>query len=520
MKLKNIFNTLSLAAVALVATGCQDTDAQIDIQEVDAPSYVSVTPAETSVMLYGEKTITVTFDKNIGFATKNTSKITLNGKSVKFANVTGVSKSLTIKADVDFSKTQKLHIPAGLVIGPQQKAYDKDIDITWTVKDLPDNDSTKMTQKLGWGWNLGNHFDTSGDAISKGWGYWDGVATITAAPFNALAAAGAKTVRMPVTWTDHMDDNNVIAADYLTEVSDAVQKAVDAGLNVIVNTHHDSFETALGDAANDEAKAAEVKALIETLWTQVANKFKNFDDKVIFETFNEIHAGDNWNGGSEAENALLNEWNQIAVNAIRATGGNNATRWIGVAGYAANIDLTIANLVIPEDPTKHIMVGVYCYDPYAFCLHPMSDDGSTVQVNSWGHNANASTSVSGANEEYVIAQLYKLREAYIEKGIPCYLGEYGCVWQTTDNANAFRKYYLEFFCRAANLAGIPMFVWDNNSKGSGNEANGYLDHDTGAWLNDGATLVPMMVKACTSTDASYWFDTIWEKSPSYQGPTE
>ena len=520
MKLKNIFNTLSLAAVALVATGCQDTDAQIDIQEVDAPSYVSVTPAETSVMLYGEKTITVTFDKNIGFATKNTSKITLNGKSVKFANVTGVSKSLTIKADVDFSKTQKLHIPAGLVVGPQQKAYDKDIDITWTVKDLPDNDATKMTQKLGWGWNLGNHFDTSGDAISKGWGYWDGVATITAAPFNALAAAGAKTVRMPVTWTDHMDDNNVIAADYLTEVSDAVQKAVDAGLNVIVNTHHDSFETALGDAANDEAKAAEVKALIETLWTQVANKFKNFDDKVIFETFNEIHAGDNWNGGSEAENALLNEWNQIAVNAIRATGGNNATRWIGVAGYAANIDLTIANLVIPEDPAKHIMVGVHCYDPYAFCLHPMSDDGSTVQVNSWGHNANASTSVSGANEEYVIAQLYKLREAYIEKGIPCYLGEYGCVWQTTDNANAFRKYYLEFFCRAANLAGIPMFVWDNNSKGSGNEANGYLDHDTGTWLNDGATLVPMMVKACTSTDASYWFDTIWEKSPSYQGPTE
>ena len=520
MKLKNIFNTLSLAAVALVATGCQDTDAQIDIQEVDAPSYVSVTPAETSVMLYGEKTITVTFDKNIGFATKNTSKITLNGKSVKFANVTGVSKSLTIKADVDFSKTQKLHIPAGIIIGPQQKAYDKDIDITWTVKDLPDNDATKMTQKLGWGWNLGNHFDTSGDAISKGWGYWDGVATITAAPFNALAAAGAKTVRMPVTWTDHMDDNNVIAADYLTEVSDAVQKAVDAGLNVIVNTHHDSFETALGDAANDEAKAAEIKALIETLWTQVANKFKNFDDKVIFETFNEIHAGDNWNGGSEAENALLNEWNQIAVNAIRATGGNNATRWIGVAGYAANIDLTIANLVIPEDPAKHIMVGVHCYDPYAFCLHPMSDDGSTVQVNSWGHNANASTSVSGANEEYVIAQLYKLREAYIEKGIPCYLGEYGCVWQTTDNANAFRKYYLEFFCRAANLAGIPMFVWDNNSKGSGNEANGYLDHDTGAWLNDGATLVPMMVKACTSTDASYWFDTIWEKSPSYQGPTE
>jgi endoglucanase len=513
MKLKNIFNTLSLAAVALVATGCQDTDAQIDIQEVDAPSYVSVTPAETSVMLYGEKTITVTFDKNIGFATKNTSKITLNGKSVKFANVTGVSKSLTIKADVDFSKTQKLHIPAGLVVGPQQKVYDKDIDITWTVKDLPDNDATKMTQKLGWGWNLGNHFDTSGDAISKGWGYWDGVATITAAPFNALAAAGAKTVRMPVTWTDHMDDNNVIAADYLTEVSDAVQKAVDAGLNVIVNTHHDSFETALGDAANDEAKAAEVKALIETLWTQVANKFQSYDERLIFEAFNEIHAGDNWNSGSEAENALLNEWNKIAVDAIRSTGGNNATRWIAISHYAANVDQVIANLQIPEGD-NHIIVAAHCYDPYNFCLAPVASG-----TDSWGHNANASTSVSGANEEYVISQLYKLRQAYIEKGIPCYLGEYGCVIQTTANANAFRKYYLEFYCRAAYLAGIPMFVWDNNRSAGGDEENGYIDHATGAYVGD-PEIVPMMIKACTDTNEGYWFDTIWGKSPAYEAPAE
>ena len=155
MKLKNIFNTLSLAAVALVATGCQDTDAQIDIVDVDAPAYVSVSPAETSVMLFGEKTITVTFDKNIGFATKNTSKITLNGTPVKYANVVGVSNSLTITADVDFNKTQILHIPAGLIVGPEKKTYDKDIDVTWEVKDLPSNDATAMTQKLGWGWNLG-----------------------------------------------------------------------------------------------------------------------------------------------------------------------------------------------------------------------------------------------------------------------------------------------------------------------------------------------------------------------------
>ena len=483
MKLKNIFNTLSLAAVALVATGCQDTDAQTDVLEVDAPVLVSVTPDETGLLLFGEKTITVTFDKNIGFATKNASKITLNGKSVKSANVAGVSASLTIKADVDFEKTQKLHIPAGLIVGPQYKTYDKDIDITWTVKALPDNAATQMTKKLGWGWNLGNHFDTS----DMQWGYWDGVATIGAAPFNTLAGAGAKTVRIPVTWTNHMDATNTIDAAYLNEVKAVVDLALNAGLNVIINTHHDSFETTLGDCANDATTAEATAALIKTLWTQVATKFQSYDERLIFEAFNEIHAGDNWNSGSEAENALLNEWNKIAVDAIRSTGGNNATRWIAISHYAANVDQVIANLQIPEGD-NHIIVAAHCYDPYNFCLAPVASG-----TDSWGHNANASTSVSGANEEYVISQLYKLRQAYIEKGIPCYLGEYGCVIQTTANANAFRKYYLEFYCRAAYLAGIPMFVWDNNGKATGgDEENGYIDHA----------------------------NKIWSKSPVYEAPAE
>ena len=511
MKLKNIFNTLSLAAVALVATGCEDTDAQTDVLEVDAPTLVSITPDETSVLLFGEKTITVTFDKNINFATKNTSLITLNGKSVKYANVAGVSKSLTIKADVNFDKTQKLHIPAGLIVGPQYKTYNQDIDVTWSIKPLADNAATQMTKKLGWGWNLGNHFDTS----DTQWGYWDGVATITAAPFNTLAGAGAKTVRIPVTWTNHMDATNTIDAAYLTEVADVVDKALAANLNVIINTHHDSFETTLGDCANDATKAEATAALIKTLWTQVATKFQSYDERLIFETFNEIHAGDNWSKGSDAENALLNEWNQLAIDAIRATGGNNATRWIAISHYAANVDLVIANLKVPEND-NHIIVAAHCYDPYNFCLAPVASG-----TDSWGHNANASTSVSGANEDYVIAQLYKLRQAYIEKGIPCYLGEYGCVIQTTANANAFRKYYLEFYCRAAYLAGIPMFVWDNNGKATGgDEENGYIDHATGAYVGD-PEIVPMMIKACTSTDEdNYWFDKIWSKSPVYEAPAE
>jgi endoglucanase len=304
-----------------------------------------------------------------------------------------------------------------------------------------------------------------------------------------------------------MDDNYVINAAYLDEVAGVVDKVIAAGMNAILNTHHDSFETDLGNAATNEETAKKDSTIIAELWKQVATRFASYNEKLIFETFNEIHAGDNWSSGTDAEYELLNKWNQYAVDAIRKTGGNNATRWIGVAGYAANIDMTIQHLVLPNDPANKLMVSVHCYDPYNFCTQPYAS-GDVAPM--WGHTNDA----TGAEELAVINQLYKLRKAYIENNIPCYLGEYGCVWRKTDAENAFRAYYLEFFCRAANLAGIPMFIWDNNTKSQDGESFGYIDHADGSWLNDSETMVPTMIKACTSTDSSYSLQTIWNKAPA------
>jgi endoglucanase len=305
-----------------------------------------------------------------------------------------------------------------------------------------------------------------------------------------------------------MGDGNIISADYLNEVQGVVDLALHNGLNVILNTHHDTFETDLGNAAsNPEAYAAD-SALIVTLWKQVATHFAGYPDQLIFETFNEIHAGDNWSGGSDAEYELLNKWNQWAVDAIRSVAGNEH-RWIGVAGYAANIDLTIDHLVLPTDPSNRIMVGAHCYDPYNFTLQPYADDGSPIYGPQWGHSKDG----EGAEELYIINQFAKLRAKYIDNNIPCYLGEYGCVWKNSDYENAYRAYYLEFVCRAAHLAGLPMFVWDNNAKNSGNEANGYVDHETGEWLNDSQTMVPLMIKACTDDNSTYTLQTVWDKSP-------
>ena len=537
---------MSLAAVAFFATACQDTDAQYEIPVVGAPEYVSITPAN-GALVYGEKTITVTFDKNINFMTKNTSQITLNGVPVKKALVLGASNSLTITVDVDFNKSQTLVIPAGLITGPQGDPYNEEISMTWTINDLPSNSATEITKKLGWGWNLGNHFDTS----NMEWGYWDGVSTVDAALFTKLAAAGCKTVRIPTTWTAHITEGTGTSdekplewkdAGYLDEVAGVVDKAIAAGLNVILNTHHDSFETDLANAAGNPVAAKADSTLIAQLWSAIATRFKDYSvDKLYFETFNEVHGGDDWTTGSDAQFALLNKWNQYALDAIRKTGGNNTNRWVGVSGYAANIEKTVNYLQLPkklesETTDDHVMVAVHSYDPGGFCQSPYDAKADSLKVYTWGHNAKNGYSVSGANEDYIINLLYQLRTKYIEQGIPCYLGEYGCVYvdpnnvktQTESNAykkfNAFRKYYFEYFCRSAYLAGIPMMIWDNNvidntqqMGGDGkpyiSECFGMFDHSTGDYLGDGADVVPMMIKACTS-DSYDDFPAIWAKSPT------
>ena len=440
--------------------------------------------------------------------------ITLNG--TKLTAVSGSTTTMdvvialpTLQRGVNYT----LDIPQGAFIGKvDNQAQAPALSVNFTTKAEPtplSNEATALTQKLGWGWNLGNHFDTSGEAISKGWGYWDGLETISAELFNNIAAAGAKTVRIPVTWDVHMEADGTIKTDFLNEVADVVDKALAAGLYVIINSHHDSYETNLGNAANNPEIAAADQALIVSIWTQVATKFKDYGEKLIFETMNEVHAGDNWSVGTDGEFALLNQFNQAAVDAIRATGGNNATRWIGVAGYAANISLTANHFQLPNDPAKRLMVSAHFYDPSNFTLTPESEYGYTE----WGHTAASGKSPADCEEYYVEDALKTLQQKYIANNIPVYIGEYGCVIQTSERSNLFRNYYLEYVCRTAYLCNLPVMMWDNNSIGGGNEKHGVFSHSDGSYINGQEQMVKTMIKAATSDDKSYTLESIYNNAP-------
>lgn len=449
------------------------------------------------------------------------SGIKLNGLAISARNNTSSPVSVDIPLALAEGTRYTLKVEKGAIVSttdPKASAPEFTLNFSTKEPDQPvsGQEAAYITKKLGWGWNLGNHFDTSSgkDNNPNQWGYWDG-ATPSMALYMNLKRAGANTVRICTTWGNYQTPSTwTIDDSYMAEVKKNVEWAEAAGLNVILNLHHDEYWLDIKGAANDETTNANIKNRIEATWRQIAEVFKDKGSFLFFESFNEIQDG-KWGWGDNRTDGgkqyrTLNEWNQLVVNTIRATGGNNETRWIGIPCYASNPAFAVEeSFILPIDPANHLMVSVHYYDPSNFTLTPENSDGKTE----WGHTAAAGKFQPGSNEEHVVETFRKLQEKYISRNIPVYIGEYGCVMQKTSRSNLFRNYYLEYVCRAAYTYGMPLIIWDNNSQGSGNEHHGYFSHNDGAYINGSETLVQTMIKAATSDDASYTLESVYNSAP-------
>lgn len=175
------------------------------------------------------------------------------------------------------------------------------------------------------------------------------------------------------------------------------------------------------------------------------------------------------------------------VDAVRATGGNNATRYLGISGYCTSPNLTIKHLQLPTDPAQdRLLISVHYYDPATFALEDKFAE--------WGHTGAPSKKESWGDEEHLKKVFAALRTAYVEKGIPVYIGEMGCVHRNNNRSEAFRKYYLEYVCKAARTNGMAVFYWDNGNAGAGRECSGLMNHTTGTYVNNGKDVIDVMTK--------------------------
>lgn len=377
----------------------------------------------------------------------------------------------------------------------------------------------EFAMSMGMGWNLGNNMDAHRDGVAREDGF--GNLPATEAVFETIAKAGIKTVRIPCTWMNHIGDAPEYKIDEarMERVAELVGFAKKHGLKAIVNIHHDGFGADpdknpcywldVEGASLDSAKNEAIKAKLYAVWYQIATRFADEGEWLIFETMNEIQDG-LWGNGTNrtdggAQYRTLDEWNQVCVNAIRAAGGENTHRYIGIPSYVTQPYMAVEHLTLPEDQVEgRLMVAVHSYDPW--------DYAGSGKYSEWGHTGKDVVSATADEAEYV-QMLKALYDKFVANGIPVYFGEFGCVHRADAHAEAFRKYYIEYVCKAMREYQMTGCWWDNSYHMVGDDAFGLVEHSDGTFIDNGEEILHLMVSAWENDDPEYTLESIYARAP-------
>ena len=341
------------------------------------------------------------------------------------------------------------------IISIQSRAMEHDVDAqTWC-------------KNVVMGWNLGNSLEAEGTETS-----WGNPAT-TADMIKSIKGEGFNAVRIPVRWGQHCDMSTMaIDEKWLSRVKEIVDWCLAEDMYVIINTHHDLWL----EHYPTNAKKTELNEKLGKLWTNIATAFADYDGRLAFAGLNEVNAEGNWGLTPTQENYdVTNSFNQTFVDAVRATGGNNAQRNLIVQSYRCNPTMGLTNLVVPTDPTPNrLSVEFHYYDPYSFC------SGAAGSYNYWGIAFSDKGTVTPDGNEKSLANFFlTIREKWWEQGLGVVIGEYGCSchYTTADKATqeANMQYYMKCLVAEARKNGFAAFVWDNNAYGNGSEKFGIFD---------------------------------------------
>lgn len=371
-----------------------------------------------------------------------------------------------------------------------------------TAKKWTELDQTQITEAMGLGWNLGNQLEASSGGLPSEtcWGNPE----ITKELIDTIKAQGFKTVRIPVSYLDMIGDgpDYKIDTDWLDRVQEVVDYVVNNDMFAIVNMHGDGYYTVDHSwllCAEDDDKQTEIKDKYGKVWTQIADRFKDYDQHLIFESMNEEFNNDYGKPDANAyEN--INAYNQIFVDSVRATGSNNEKRWLLLPGWNTNIEYTAGddyNFKIPTDngckaDGKRIMISVHYYDPFNFTI----DENKTAKTQ-WGKYAVKNYDNWG-QEDYVDSQMALLNEKFVSQGYPVVIGEFGAQDKTEKFAdyNEFRRYWAEYLIKAAKKNGVVCVYWDNGY--NGNKGFGIIDRNSLEITQP--DLIAGMMRAINSTD--------------------
>jgi len=415
------------------------------------------------------------------------------------ADATAITVAITGTPTATSDADATISIPAGILKDNNGTATTADLTVSGSITynigtasasivtpPIPEPMSTQTAmqyfteQGITIGINVGNTLDAVQfwtDSIHPTAGPDNPIAVETAwgnvpanqAYFNGLASLGFKIVRIPVTWLGHIGPapNYTIEPAYLQRVAEVVNMAHTAGLKAFINIHHDGNHSQGYSGWLDITKAAADTTITDkyvAVWTQIAEYFKNYGDYLMFQSFNEIQRGDWDHTGTQAEYAIINDWNQRFTTAVRGTGGNNATRYLLYYGYMVSTEIAHngAFFQLPNDPgngtTKQI-VGFHYYEPWDF-------SGGTTSITYTGI------------ESSLASDFAAFKTKFVDNGIPVIIGENGPAryanWQqdggntgydvaNVETAHQNRLLFIDLLYSTARQNGIVPIYWENGS---------------------------------------------------------
>ena len=330
--------------------------------------------------------------------------------------------------------------------------------------------ATDVFNQITVGWNLGNSLES----LPNETGFGNPV--VTQQVIDAVKHAGFNAIRIPCAWDIHADQTTFqIDPAWMARVKQVVDFAINDGMFVMLNIHwdggwledHPTFAFQTIDNQKQQA-----------YWTQIANEFKAYDQHLLFAGSNETHADF---GTPTAENITVQQsYLQTFVNAVRATGGNNASRTLVVQTYNTNMQFGLQFFSLPTDTiANRLIVETHYYDPFDFTLN------TTGPCLFWGAPFPVQSDCSWAYEPYVTNLYSQVQAQWTAQGVPVFIGEYGVATRPNLSLDA-RNYWLQFINQTAAASGFKTFYWDNGVLPSQTNGFALVDRNTGAMTDQNA----------------------------------
>lgn len=341
------------------------------------------------------------------------------------------------------------------------------------ITSFEDLNQSQIVEAMGPGWNLGNQLESVTDNVPEETNWGNPV--ITEKLIQSVKAAGFKSIRIPVSYFAKIDDDKdyTIDSKWLDRVQEVVNYCIKNDLYAVINIHGDGYNTIDGGWLLCNGKnQTEIKKKYKKVWKQIAERFKNYDEHLLFESMNEEFDG-SYSEPNKEYYQNINDYNQIFVDTVRKTGDNNTKRWLIIPGWNTNIDYTAGDygFKLPTDQYRdksidkeeqRIMISVHYYSPWDFC------GGENGVITQWGNEADDPSKTSTTcDETYMKNQLNLMKTTFADKGYPVFIGEYGSINKTSyDSENEYyRAYFARKLCQLSRKNGcIPMY-WDNGYNG-------------------------------------------------------